>query len=650
MRASLSASSSSACELELVLRRDARASTRERAETIRDRINARVDAWTRGHVFGRAPLTFEVTRTSYGWTLRASVRALEGQGEDAWAGAACARAATTARGWEEVACARVWDEDGEFLLVEVAETLPRWVTPERATGTTFVRGGALVVVDAERCGGVGERATARAIELVEGTAPLDEACQRAFRARLDAVEGRIRALRHDALATMPRSAARVLLREPGVVALAIDSLRARDPAGMRAVSKMAVFEPKDFHPTLVRMTRALFVHATSEEFAAPAGYPMPSSTSSEYAAHELGMKITCGLEMFLAEWAASRGSDANATDDEASTSDAEPTSDPVWERFKASLASNGYFRDEMVGSALYKQLLASAVREYHESGLANRVRRATNVSVERVRAILAEPESNGDDLPTATPDQASDEKWLLEAENELLNELARLEREREERVVEATRRAKSFVKRESGFEGVEGVQDHNAAPGSCPGDLNIPNGADVFNLDARAFLKELGKALHMEDDEKFRSYMGTAGGDDDDDSTDSDDDFDFDDSDDENARSDLPDDDFFAPQTERSRFVHVDEDAPDSDDEGDDDRRAFDSEYDAVLRQQLADVNFDIPKVESTSADVSAALARGLIASASAADGAPGPASALLRSAGVHPDVVRDLARAETDD
>lgn len=152
----------------------------------------------------------------------------------------------------------------------------------------------------------------------------------------------------------------------------------------------------------------------------------------------------------------------------------------------------------------------------------------------------------------------------------------------------------------------------------------------------------------MEDDEKLRSYMGKAG--DDDDSTDSDEDFVFTDSDEEGARNDLPDDDFFAPPTLRSRFVHVDDDASDSDDEVDDDGQAFDSEYDAVLRQQLADVNFDIPVNESTSADVSATLARGLIASASAAAGAPGPASALLRSAGVHPDVVRDLARAETDD
>ena len=436
---------------------------------------------------------------------------------------------------------------------------------------------------------------------------------------------------------MPRMCARILAKEPQLVALAMDSLRARDPVGLRAAAKMEVFEPKDFHPTLVQMSRALFVQITSEHFDAPPTYSTLCDDPAERRAREIGMKIACGLEMFIAEWTPRKSSDGE------STSDGEPEDDPAWERFKSSLTTNGYFREEIMGSKLYKDLLTTAVREYRRSGLATKVRRVQNEYVQRVSEILDE-KYDADDVPHANPSDASDEDWLVDAEQELMEELARLEKEREKSLVEATKKAKSFVSRESGFEGV----DHNATPGSCPGDLNIPNGDGVFNLDAQTFLKELGKALRMGDDEKFRAYMGPYGVDSDDDqSSDSDDaDFDFQQSDNESVSSrGLHEDDYFdAPPASISRanFIHVDEDAPDSDD----DDRAFATEYDAVLRAQLADTKIDVTDSNATYADVSAALASGLLASASAAAGAPSAAASLLAASGADTDAINALIRA----
>lgn len=149
----------------------------------------------------------------------------------------------------------------------------------------------------------------------------------------------------------------------------------------------------------------------------------------------------------------------------------------------------------------------------------------------------------------------------------------------------------------------------------------------------------------------MRRYLDADGADFD--SDDSDDDFNFpDDSDSDAARrrardsDDLPEDDFFASSSDSldadsTDFVHVGDDAPDSDDDDDDD--AFAAHYDAVLRQQLASTDLDVTPSDATDADVSAALARGFLHSASADASRAGPAASLLAAAGVPADVARAL-------
>ena len=42
--------------------------------------------------------------------------------------------------------ARVWDNDGEFLLIEAAYSLPRWLKPETSTNRVWIAGGKLHIV------------------------------------------------------------------------------------------------------------------------------------------------------------------------------------------------------------------------------------------------------------------------------------------------------------------------------------------------------------------------------------------------------------------------------------------------------------------------------------------------------------------------
>ena len=84
---------------------------------------------------------------------------------DAWLAAACALETSSAR---DARATRVWDDDGEFTLIETAEALPAWVTPERATGTTFLVNGTLVVRDGETLSANGRARTKAALADARG--------------------------------------------------------------------------------------------------------------------------------------------------------------------------------------------------------------------------------------------------------------------------------------------------------------------------------------------------------------------------------------------------------------------------------------------------------------------------------------------------
>ncbi|KAA8544053.1 hypothetical protein F0562_021770 [Nyssa sinensis] len=45
---------------------------------------------------------------------------------------------------------RVWDTDVEFLLIEAAFYLPRWVNPENSTNRVFIRRDELHIIDRNR--------------------------------------------------------------------------------------------------------------------------------------------------------------------------------------------------------------------------------------------------------------------------------------------------------------------------------------------------------------------------------------------------------------------------------------------------------------------------------------------------------------------
>lgn len=214
--------------------------------------------------------------------------------------------------------ARVMDTDGEFLLIESAEALPEWVTPEDSDRRVFIVDGKLHIAppakDASLRSNEGDLYDQDALELV-----LDEnvqtqasaAIQRLIQHKLDEVPAYIKQNRHRIRCLLPTRAAKALALNQELVAPAVEAFYYREPkqAGL-VCGRMATFMPDSgVVETMVTFSRAMFAQLKQQQFFPPKPFLAVDpryrvlETASEENTHpdalaaEIGVKLSCGLEL-----------------------------------------------------------------------------------------------------------------------------------------------------------------------------------------------------------------------------------------------------------------------------------------------------------------------------------------------------------------
>ncbi|KAL8999651.1 MAG: hypothetical protein Q9169_001611 [Polycauliona sp. 2 TL-2023] len=146
---------------------------------------------------------------------------------------------------------RVVDSDGEFLLVEAADTLPRWVNPE--------------IMD-----------------------------------NRDSL--------HQSMMTIPRKLAYILHEKAAYISSAVEAFYLRDPIGLRPLQSTGaaklLFRPEDFVTISTRFTKVGFAQLRGQDFDTPRAWATsigkePSILSQ--IGYQMGMKVTCGFEMLMSD-------------------------------------------------------------------------------------------------------------------------------------------------------------------------------------------------------------------------------------------------------------------------------------------------------------------------------------------------------------
>ncbi|KAH7520445.1 hypothetical protein FEM48_Zijuj08G0144700 [Ziziphus jujuba var. spinosa] len=312
---------------------------------------------------------------------------------------------------------RVWDTDGEFLLIEAAFHLPRWLNPENSLNRVFVRSGDLHIVPRDRFPSPSLEDSLKFIANCGGDSRASESVQTMVKNRISEYPDRARRDMHRVRVRVPVSVAQVLKHEPCLISLAVEGFYDRDIDTMKYAAKMERFLSKGREKELVcvsvKMSRAMYAQLVQQTFQAPKCYPMPNrSSASEFVEAELGMKIACGFEMMYQQ------RKREGLEGKGST----------WEAFKESLERSGYFEGLLPGSKEYRRLMQNAEEYYRSSSSFSRASEMMSAPVRLVDEILALPHSAEDFRGQEVP-PSDDDSWLYNGEEDL--NCALLERQKE---------------------------------------------------------------------------------------------------------------------------------------------------------------------------------------------------------------------------
>ena len=236
---------------------------------------------------------------------------------------------------------KVVDTDGEFLLIEAANALPRWLNPEiadnRASPTVgdtpfntsanlikvWLHGGELHIIPLNATGASSKQnppisrslGLQEALDIISSSpetiihSPLIEA--EAFY-RLRNYPSQITASLHHAPITIPRKLAYILHTRRASIAPAVEAFYLRDPIALKTLdspSSKLIFPPEDLVTVSTCFTKVLYAQLKSQQFSIPTAWKsilvepenVPSETprSKSDAKLEMGMKVTSGFEMLL---------------------------------------------------------------------------------------------------------------------------------------------------------------------------------------------------------------------------------------------------------------------------------------------------------------------------------------------------------------
>ncbi|NWW48914.1 ECD protein, partial [Pedionomus torquatus] len=392
--------------------------------------------------------------------------------------------------------ARIDDNDGEFLLIEAADFLPKWLNPENSENRVFFYKGELHIIppsetDEEECDPWAAGLTiSQALTLLSSRSEeflAAEPIRTAVYKRISGYPDKIQASFHRAHCYLPAGIVAVLRQRPSLVAPAVQAFYLRDPVDLRACRSFQTFPPDERVMTIVTFTKCLYAQLVQQKFLPDrrSGYTLPLPSHPQYKAYELGMKLAHGFEILCSKCSkASPDSKRNAL------------SGPLWERFLSSLKEKHYFKGEMEGSAKYLELLRMAEDYFQQSVIKPEgsvevnpgdeilaLLRATTVDLKELeREAACLPPEDDDSWLEITPDDL--DQMLKEARNETPPSSSEEEQKYElEAVAESM---KAFVSKVSTHEGAE-----------------MPWSSDESHVtfDVDSFTKALDKILEADSEE-----------------------------------------------------------------------------------------------------------------------------------------------------
>ncbi|KAI4634355.1 hypothetical protein J4E83_001673 [Alternaria metachromatica] len=281
--------------------------TRERLQAFQRALNALEKKFLKEYIWQRDSLKLDLVREEHRWLLKGRsnygdsvadewlivyfLRELSKEFKDAWI--------------------RIYDSDGEFLLIEAANALPKWLNPEVAENRVWINSHRLLIIPLGNEEEPGPLTQSQAIEIIDATPARPQQYikveKEAFH-RLAGYPAAISENQHHATLPLPRKVAHILHSNPSYIAPVVEAFYLRDPISIRLIqpekSKTPLtFPPEDFVDVSVRFTKVLYAQLLGQHWEPPAPWDaaleqlVKSGRPTEKA--EIGIKITAGMQMLL---------------------------------------------------------------------------------------------------------------------------------------------------------------------------------------------------------------------------------------------------------------------------------------------------------------------------------------------------------------
>ncbi|WAQ86531.1 hypothetical protein PtA15_7A257 [Puccinia triticina] len=284
---------------------------------------------------------------------------------------------------------QVHDNDGEFLLIEAADNLPKWLTPDLAKGRVWIQEGSLHLIPLAANPYVqAGLPTQVALEILRARSHSTVASASINTTILDRIRGaspQVLTESHlfNTEAYLHISIAKALQTDPNLIGLAVKAFCEKDADSFKACREMIRFPPltpcnpstddnevakslaTNWPYCLIRMTRPLYAvllnHETTfhppKPFEKVGWMDVAREDSVEWKRRLVGMKISCGFEMSLSTVHSSR-----------------TTCDPMfngrsrrYQSYLDKLQKAGYFQGEVEGSTKWVELESIAKKAYADS-------------------------------------------------------------------------------------------------------------------------------------------------------------------------------------------------------------------------------------------------------------------------------------------
>lgn len=281
--------------------------TRERLQAFQRALNILEKKFLKEYIWQRDSLKLELVREEQQWLLRGQtnygdsvadewlivyfLRELSKEFKDAWI--------------------RIYDSDGEFLLIEAANALPKWLTPEVAENRVWINSHRLLIIPLGKEEDSAPLSQKQAMQIIHDTPGRPQQYikveKEAFH-RLNGYPAAISDNQHHATVPIPRKVAHILHFNPSYIAPVVEAFYLRDPISIRLTQPSKsktplVFPPEDFVDVSVRFTKVLYAQLLGQHWEAPPPWDtaleqlVKSGKPTEKA--EIGIKITAGMQMLL---------------------------------------------------------------------------------------------------------------------------------------------------------------------------------------------------------------------------------------------------------------------------------------------------------------------------------------------------------------